>query len=245
MGAGSLANENVVAGRPPFDAAYNAGVTDEVRPSESQQDIVDGFHRLYYDAAESGGTWKNTTWLGVPTEKCPLDLWIYQEILNEARPDVIVETGTRWGGSALFLASMCDLLGRGRVITIDIDVPGDRPRHDRITYLLGSSTSRTIVDEVHGQARGSERVMVVLDSDHSMDHVLAELRAYADVVNVSSYMIVEDTNVNGNPVLPGFGPGPMEAVNRFLHENDAFEVDRGWEKFLLTFNPGGFLRRVR
>jgi cephalosporin hydroxylase len=220
-------------------------VTDEVHTSEPQRGIVDAFHRLYYDSAETGGTWQNTAWLGVPTEKCPLDLWIYQEILYEVRPDIIVETGTRWGGSALFLASMCDLLGQGRVITIDVDVPGARPNHERITYLLGSSTSQTIVDEVRGQVGGVERVMVVLDSDHSMDHVLAELRAYADVVTVGSYLVVEDTNVNGNPVLPTFGAGPMEAVKRFLEEDHAFEPDRSREKLLLTFNPNGFLRRIK
>jgi cephalosporin hydroxylase len=206
---------------------------------------VDAFHRLYYDGAGTGGTWQNTAWLGVPAEKCPLDLWIYQEILHEVRPDVIVETGTRWGGSALFLASMCDLLGQGRVITIDIDVPGVRPNHERITYLVGSSTSQTIMDQVRGQVGGVERVMVVLDSDHSMDHVLAELRAYADVVTVGSYLVVEDTNVNGNPILPDFGAGPMEAVRRFLEENQAFEPDRSREKFLLTFNPNGFLRKIK
>jgi cephalosporin hydroxylase len=219
-------------------------VTDEVQTSEPQRGIVDAFHRLYYDAAGTGGTWQKTAWLGVPTEKCPLDLWIYQEILHEMRPDVIVETGTRWGGSALFLASMCDLLGKGRVITIDIDVPGDRPHHERITYLLGSSTSPAILDDVHQRAKGAERVMVVLDSDHSMNHVLSELRSYADVVTVGSYIVVEDTNVNGNPVLPDFGAGPMEAVGRFLEENQAFEPDRSREKFLLTFNPNGFLRRI-
>ena len=218
---------------------------NELHPSEPEREVVDAFHRLYYDAASRGGTWANTTWLGVPTEKCPLDLWVYQEILHKVRPDIIVETGTRWGGSALFLASMCDLLGSGRVITIDIDIAEERPGHERITYLVGSSTSRAIVNEVHEQVLGAERVVVVLDSDHSMDHVLAELRSYADLVTVGSYMVVEDTNVNGKPVLPHFGPGPMEAVNRFLDENDTFAPDRSREKFLLTFNPNGYLRRIR
>ncbi|MGH2738454.1 MAG: CmcI family methyltransferase [Actinomycetota bacterium] len=213
-------------------------------PSEPEQGIVDAFHRLYYNAATIGGTWANTSWLGVATEKCPLDLWVYQEILHEVRPDIIVETGTRWGGSALFLASMCDILGKGQVITIDIDVPGARPSHERITYLLGSSTSQTIVDGVRRQVAGAEHVIVVLDSDHSMSHVLSELRAYSDLVSVGSYLLVEDTNINGNPVLSSFGPGPMEAVERFLEENRAFEPDRSREKFLLTFNPKGFLRKI-
>src|SRR5919106_5600953 len=167
MGAGSL-TKATDSPKATFPGTYNAAGGTKLHPSEPEREVVDAFHRLYYDAASRGGTWANTTWLGVPTEKCPLDLWVYQEILHEVRPDVIVETGTRWGGSALFLASMCDLLRQGRVITIDVDVPGARPNHERITYLLGSSTSQTIVDGVRRQVAGAEHVIVVLDSDHSM-----------------------------------------------------------------------------
>jgi cephalosporin hydroxylase len=205
---------------------------------------AEAFHQIYYDSADHGGTWRNTFWLGVPTEKCPLDLWIYQEILHQVQPDVIVETGTRWGGSALYLASMCDILGRGSVITIDIDVPGERPDHDRIEYLSGSSTDPVIREKVAQRAASAESVMVVLDSDHSRDHVLAELHAYAPLVTPGSYVVVEDTNINGHPVLPDWGPGPMEAMQDFLRETDDFVIDREREKFLLTFNPRGFLRRL-
>lgn len=205
---------------------------------------VDAFHEIYYDAADHEGTWKNTFWLGVPTEKCPLDLWIYQEILHQVRPDLIVETGTRWGGSALFLASMCDILESGSVMTIDIDVPGDRPVHDRIEYLSGSSTDPAIRKLVETRAASAKSVLVVLDSDHSRDHVLAELHAYAPLVTAGSYVVVEDTNINGHPVLPDWGPGPMEAMEEFLRETNDFVIDREREKFLLTFNPRGFLRRL-
>ena len=98
--------------------------------------ITDAFHRLYYDSE----TWKQTTWLGQPVQKCPLDLWVYQEILVETRPDLIVETGTYLGGSARFLASVCDELGYGRIVTIDVLEHPGRPRHRRITYVNGSST---------------------------------------------------------------------------------------------------------
>ncbi|MGH2711243.1 MAG: CmcI family methyltransferase [Actinomycetota bacterium] len=216
------------------------------RTTERMPDaVVDAFHGYYYDSAEHGGTWKNTFWLGVATEKCPLDLWIYQEMLHELKPDLIVETGTRWGGSALFLASMCDLIGNGRIITIDVDVPGKRPTHDRIEYLMGSSTSAPITENVREHAESAASVLVVLDSDHSRDHVMDELRAYAPLVTTGSYVVVEDTNVNGNPVLPHFGPGPMEAVDEFLRETEDFVIDREREKLLLTFNPRGFLRRLR
>ncbi|HEX6208208.1 MAG TPA: CmcI family methyltransferase [Actinomycetota bacterium] len=204
---------------------------------------VADFHRLYYGAGEHGGTWKDTYWLGVPTWKCPLDLWVYQEILHETRPDTIVETGTWRGGSALFLASICDLLGRGRVVTIDTEDPGGRPAHDRITYVTGSSTDPGIVREVEGIV-GRSRAMVILDSDHSRDHVLGELRAYGPIVSPSHYLVVEDTNINGHPVLPDWGPGPMEAVEEFLRESEDFVVDENREKLLLTFNPRGYLRKV-
>lgn len=209
-----------------------------------EDDIVNRFHKLYYDSNKFGGSWGNTFWLGVRTVKCPLDLWIYQELIFDSRPDFIIETGTADGGSALFLASMCDLVGNGKVITIDVEAKESRPRHDRITYLLGSSTADEIVDQVRKTVNYNKRVMVVLDSDHSKDHVLKELRIYSPLVSRGSYIIVEDTNINGHPIYPEYGPGPMEAVDEFLKDNTNFFVDKEKEKFFLTFNPNGFLRRV-
>lgn len=199
------------------------------------------FHELYYGAPEQ--TWQNTFWLGVRTAKCPFDLWIYQEILCETRPDLIVECGTAWGGSALFMASVLDQLGLGAVATIDVDAAPERPPHPRISYISGSSTSPEVVAEVRHLAASSERLMVVLDSDHTRDHVAEELRLYAPLVTSGCYLVVEDTNVNGNPVLPKFGPGPQEAVAEFLAQTDDFGVDHEREKLMLTFNPNGYLRR--
>jgi cephalosporin hydroxylase len=201
--------------------------------------VTEAFHRLYYDTA----VWKDTYWLGVRTQKCPLDLWVYQEILHETRPDLILETGTAHGGSALYLASVCDLLGRGEVVTVDISPVEGRPQHDRITYLTGSSTADEVVGEVERLATDHERVLVILDSDHSRDHVLDELRIYSRLVSPGSYLVVEDSNVNGHPVLAEHGPGPMEALEEFLAESDEFEVDAAREKFFLTFNPRGYLRK--
>src|SRR5215203_3701979 len=205
--------------------------------------LIDQFHALYYDRNEQ--TWGNTFWLGHHVLKCPLDLWTYQEILHEVQPELIIETGTYQGGSALFLASICDLLGRGEVLTIDVDRREDRPRHPRITYLTGSSTSHAVLRQVRRRARDRSHVLVILDSGHARKHVLAELRAYAPLVTPGSYLVVEDTNLNGHPVYEAFGPGPMEAVQDFLKERDDFEVDRSREKFLFTFNPGGWLRKRR
>jgi cephalosporin hydroxylase len=202
---------------------------------------VEAFHRLFYDTHDT--TWKQTFWLGVTVRKCAFDLWTYQEILVDTRPDLIVETGTYLGGSAFYLAGICDLLGHGKIVTVDISAPPGRPRHRRITYLQGSSTDPGIVVRVARRARTAKRVMVVLDSNHSRDHVLRELEAYGPLVTPGCYLVVEDTNVNGNPVLPDHGPGPMEAVEEFLATTDAFEVDRSRENRLLTFNPGGYLKR--
>jgi cephalosporin hydroxylase len=211
------------------------------RRGQAPPDAVADFARLYYDSERR--TWKNTRWLGVGVQKTPLDLWIYQELLTDIRPSLIVETGSAAGGSALYLATVCDALGTGEVITVDI-AEAARPTHRRITYLRGSSTSPDVVSAVLERARTASPVIVILDSDHSRDHVLAELDCYADLVTPGSYLIVEDTNINGNPVLPKFGPGPMEAVSEFLRSRTDFEIDRECEKFFLTFNPGGYLRRL-
>lgn len=203
--------------------------------------LVDAFHRLYYDSH----VWLDTRWLGVPVLKCPLDLWIYQELITELRPGLIVETGTAAGGSALFLACMCDLVGAGRVITIDIATDDSRPQHPRVEYLHGSSVAPDTVAAVAAEAATVDTVLVILDSDHAMPHVTAELHAYAPLVTVGSYLIVEDTNTNGHPVLPDHGPGPHEAVEQFLAApaGRAFVRDERRERLLMTFNPGGYLQR--
>lgn len=189
------------------------------------------------------GAWGKTYWLGAQVAKNPLDLWVMQEIVTETRPDVIVETGTYRGGSALYFASLCELLGSGRVISIDVEAERpDYPRHDRITYLGGrSSTDPEVVDEVRRSVAG-ERVMVVLDSDHSAGHVASELEAYAPLVAVGCYLIVEDTNVDD--VRKDLPPGPRKVIQEFVARNPGFEVDLEREKWVITFNPGGYLRRV-
>jgi cephalosporin hydroxylase len=213
-------------------------------PDRSPEEIVRDFHRLYYESEKR--TWSNTFWLGHPSAKCPLDLWIYQEILFERRPDVIVESGTFFAGTAYFLACMCDLIDNGRVITIDIRErqPHRRPRHPRIEYRTGSSTAPEVVAAVKEALQPGERVMVILDSNHRREHVLAELQAYSPFVTPGDYLIVEDTNINGHPVAEDFGPGPMEAVEGFMAGNKEFSIDESREKFFMTFNPRGYLRRT-
>lgn len=210
---------------------------------ELDGDVTTAFHRLYFDARAFNLTWRNTYWLGHQVLKCPLDLWLYQEILHRIRPKVIVETGTAFGGSAMYLASVCDCIGQGRIISIDVE-RRTLPEHPRVDYLVGSSTDPDIVAEVRRRIDGAGPVMVLLDSDHHRDHVAAELELYAPLVSSGSYLVVEDTNLNDHPVEPEFGPGPYEAVQQFLASHAEFRHDPEMEKFLLSFNPGGYLRRV-
>lgn len=203
------------------------------------------FARLFYGhPPQTPGPWHACTWLGVATLKCPLDLWIYQEILWETRPDAIVECGTAYGGSALYLATVCDAMSHGHIFSIDIRPYDARPVHPRITYLSGDTASVETARDVAQCVSAYPRRMVLLDSDHRRDHVLRELELYAPLVTPGQYLIVEDTNVNGHPVLEEFGPGPMEAVKIFLEANPQFMPDLGRERFGLTFNPYGYLRRL-
>lgn len=218
---------------------------DQSPLSSEDVEIVRRFHELYYRRwLGEGSDTINLSWFGHQLLKCPLDVWIYQELLVRTRPDIVVETGTWCGGSALYMATVLDQIGHGRVITIDIDPKPDRPEHPRIRYLTGSSTDPQILSQV-GDAVGTDRALVILDSDHSAAHVHQELLAYRRFVQVGDYLIVEDTNVNGHPVWPEYGPGPMEAIDKFLSENDEFVIDARCERFLMTLNPQGYLRRVK
>jgi cephalosporin hydroxylase len=196
-----------------------------------------------HDVLYESDAWTQARWLGAQALKNPLDLWVYQEIVFETRPELIVETGTYRGGSALYLASICDLIGVGEVVSIDVDpIRDDYPDHPRITYLGGrSSTDPGVVEQVRAHAAGRQ-LLVILDSDHSQAHVEDELAAYAQLVPVGCYVIVEDSNIG--QIRNDLMPGPREAIETFLAKTDEFEIDRSREKFLITFNPSGYLRRV-
>lgn len=226
-----------------YRAHYSAPIL-----TQEEQELVDRFSDLYYSKIENF-TGLHTivlSWMGYELFKCPLDLWIYQEFITANRPDLIIEVGTYKGGSALYLASICDLVGVGKIVTVDIDTTHDliRPRHPRISYLAGSSTDPSIIAEIKKRAEGISNVLVILDGDHMRDHVLEELRLYSDLIAPGGLLVVEDTNINGHPTYPDFGPGPWEAVDAFLAENSEFVPDRSFERFLLTMNPRGYLRRI-
>ncbi len=144
---------------------------------ETDDRIAREFHRRYHDEWWET-TVKQTRWRGVPLIKTPLDLWVFQEILYETQPDVLIETGTLYGGSAYYFASLFDMFGKGRVLTVDI-LKLDVPKHDRITYYIGSSTAPEIIEQMKNSIPEDETVMVVLDSSHESDHVLNELLSLA------------------------------------------------------------------
>jgi cephalosporin hydroxylase len=169
-------------------------------------------------------------------------LLVYQEIMTALRPDSIIETGVAYGGSALFFADLCAAIGHGEVLGVDIRLPSMPPSHPRLTLLEGDSVAPATIERVCDWADG-RRGMVILDSDHSMQHVLSELDAYSPFVAPGSFLIVEDTNVNGHPVCPDFGPGPYEAVEAWLPQHPEFVCDRDVEPFV-TFAPSGYVRRI-
>ena len=174
--------------------------------------------------------------------KCPLDLWVYQEIVAETRPDLVVETGTFEGGSALFFASLFDLLGEGNVVTVDIE-PRERPPHDRITYLTGSSTAPEIVDRIKAHVAGASRqcarrARLRPPAASTCSASSRRVRGLRDARELPDRRGHERQRPSGRS---GVRTGPTEALERFLDDDDRFVVDRSQEKFLLTFNPGGFL----
>lgn len=193
------------------------------------------------------------TWLGVPVIQMPADVVALQEVIWETRPQVIVELGIARGGGLVLAASILAALGEGSVIGVDIDIrPHNRetveehPLGSRIRLIEGSSTEPSIVEEVTATVAEADRVMVILDSDHSHDHVLAELRAYGPMVSEGCYLVVSDTIVEQLPPEPGrWGPGnsPASAIDAYLGESDRFEVDAAVNgKLLMSCSRGGFLR---
>jgi cephalosporin hydroxylase len=221
-------------------------VTD-ILSDDSAAGVVDQFNRLYYESGSAG----NLQWRGVEMLKNPCDLWMFLELFQKVRPSVLVETGTHNGGSALYFAEMTRLLGHPcSVITVDINPKFSfSPQEFGILPIVGYSTDARVVATVNTAVRelldGSPGpVMVTLDSDHSEQNVTRELELYSPLVTVNSYLIVEDTNINGHPACPDHGPGPWEAVQKFLANGHSFQPDLSCQRHLLTYFPNGWLQRV-
>jgi cephalosporin hydroxylase len=196
------------------------------------------------------GVWKQLQYRGVRTLKLPLDVWNYQELMFENDVHWVLETGTRHGGSALYFADLLASGAReGKVISVDVtheDLHPGVASHPRIQLLLGDSAAPATVESIRrlipsGRAHG---VLLILDSDHAAPHVLRELNALVPLLRPGDYLVVEDTIVNGHPVRPEFGPGPLEALEIYLEENPAALVaDTGREsKFGCSFAYRGYFK---
>lgn len=198
------------------------------------------------------------TWLGLPIIQLPQDIVATQEIIWTCRPDVIIETGIAWGGSVALYASILQLLGKGRVIAVDLNLMDHvrdqimaLPFSGRIQLHKGSSTDPTVAARIRQAIEPGQSVMVLLDSDHSHAHVLEELRLYAPLVTKGQYLIVSDTIVDDIPEQSHrprhWGPGnnPKTALKAFLADHAGFEIDRAiGDKLLMTYAPDGYCRRV-
>jgi cephalosporin hydroxylase len=186
----------------------------------------------------------DSTYFGVKTWKSPIDFWIYQELMYELKPDVIVEIGNHSGGSTLALAHICDSLDHGRVIGLDIShaaVGAPVRNHPRITLIEGDACAN--FERVAKLVEPEDHVLVIEDSSHTFANTLAVLETYSPLVKPGGYFIVEDGichhGLNGGP-----SPGPYEAAEAFVSRSNSFVIDRSREAFLITWNPKGYLRRV-
>lgn len=234
------------------DAAISSDAANVERISD--EEVIERFHYIWADPKKSG-FWANT-WFGIPTVQNPMDAWITQEIIFEVKPDYIIEAGSYQGGSAALWATILEQVNpEGKIISIDVEYRTAEAEklpivQRRVEYIVGSSTDPEIVADIRARTEG-KKVLVILDSLHTKDHVLDELNMYGDMVSIGSYMIVQDSAVNGHPLMlskigfTDFGPGPWEAVEAFIPTTDKFVIDKDKERLLLTDNPNGFLKRIR
>jgi cephalosporin hydroxylase len=203
-----------------------------------------GLRSEFIEAFWRSLAWRDTKWLGQPVHQAPTDLFAYQELIARLRPDWIIETRSANGGRALFLASICELVGHGQVLSIDAKANEKRPQHPRITYLAGRPDDPATADRVRELVGEHPNALVVLGTREKRQKLVHEFGLYSPLVPVGGYVVVEDTIVNGHPVWPTYGPGPAEAVKNVLNSRGDFAPDPSMEKDGLTFNPGGFLRRL-
>ncbi|BBY96212.1 rhamnosyl O-methyltransferase [Mycobacterium gallinarum] len=213
------------------------------RPSDA---IAEEYHKWYYGTM----VWLHTSWMGVPCQKSVSDMWNYQEILWSLRPSLVVEFGSFQGGSGVFFAHILRQTGqRFAVLSVDIthqNLHANAVKDPDVVWFESSSIAPQVAEKI-SQLRSEfpGPVFAILDSDHSRDHVLAEMKSLRPLLRAGDYMIVEDSNVNGHPVLPGMGPGPFEAIEDYEAEfPDDYVHDREREvKFGFTFATNGFMIR--
>lgn len=186
-------------------------------------------------------------WMGVRTVKNPLDCWVYQEILYEVQPDILIEIGSYEGGSTLYFAHLLDLIGKGNILSIDINRSRFNVKHDRIIEITGDSSSSEVLSQVSGYCK-NKSVLVIHDGAHDKNQVFKDLEAYSGFVSLNSYLIVEDGVIDLFSPGDGLGlyeEGPIPAIEEFLNKHPNFMIDLERELYILTCSPQGFLKRVR
>jgi cephalosporin hydroxylase len=243
---------------------FDKEVSERIQGNSKNEELVEAAQAFMKKSIGAQYSY-NISWLGRPIIQYPQDIVAMQELIWSLQPDLIIETGIAHGGSLIFSASMLELNAScggppdAEVVGIDIDIrPHNReaieahPLFKRITMIQGSSTSPETVEQVRRKAAGRRRVLVCLDSNHTHDHVLAELGAYAPLTSVGSYCVVFDTIVDelSSEMLHGrpWGPGnnPKTAVFEFLKTHPEFQIDKRMDhKLLISVAPDGYLKRVR
>lgn len=236
-----------------FEAECKAEIADQ-----GQNPRLKELARDFYNESAKHKYTYHFSWMGRPIIQLPQDMMAMQEIIWQVKPDLVIECGIAHGGSILYYASLLELQGHGEVLGIDRDIrPHNReaieahPMFKRVSMIEGSSLDPAIAEQVRAAAAG-KKVIVVLDSNHTHEHVLEELRLYASLVSVDSYCVVMDTVVENMPedAFPdrpwGKGNNPRTAVWAYLEENRDFEIDSQiHNKLLITVAEDGYLRRIR
>lgn len=236
-----------------FEAECQAEVLDQGR----NQKLKAMAQEFYNESAKHKYTY-HFSWMGRPIIQLPQDMMAMQELIWRIKPDMVIECGIAHGGSILYYASLLELQGHGEVLGIDRDIRAHNreaieahPMFKRVSMIEGSSLDAAVVEKVRAAAAG-KKVIVVLDSNHTHEHVLEELRLYAPLVSQGSYCVVMDTVVETMPedAFPdrpwGKGDNPRTAVWAFLKESSDFEIDSEMHnKLLITVAEDGYLRRVR
>lgn len=237
--------------------------TNEIKAQGVNQQLQQ-LTRSWMDTANSGKYSYHFEWMGRPIIQYPQDILAMQQIIWEVKPDLIIETGIAHGGSLIFSASMLELIAlctgvEGEVLGVDIDIrPHNRkaieehPMYKRISMIQGSSIAPDIIAQVKEKAKGKKRILVCLDSNHTHEHVLAELEVYAPLTTVGSYCVVMDTVIEDMPdeMFPdrpwGKGNNPKTSVWEYLKSHPEFEIDLAIQnKIMITVAPDGYLKRVR
>ena len=201
----------------------------------------------------------NFSWMGRPIIQFPQDMIVMQELIWEIQPDLIIETGIAHGGSLVYYASIMELIGKGRIIGVDVEIRDhnlkameEHPMFKRIKMIEGSSIDKKIVKKIFKLAERKKKILVLLDSSHTHSHVLEELKSYSPLVKKGSYVVVFDTVLedmpkNSFPNRPwDKGDNPKTAVKEFVKKSNRFKIDVDIErKLMITSNPSGFLKCVK